>query len=235
LARSHFEQALASLPDGTREKAATWHNLATIDVNEGHYGPAREKFEKSLRIKQAIGDRAGEAATWHNLATIDVNEGHYGPAREKFEKSLRIKQAIGDRAGEAATWHNLATIDVHEGNYGPAREKFGKALAMRQAIGDRAGEAATFYQLGFLAHRMGRGYAGARLVAICWMIDRAVGHGDTESDFRNLSGICSELGYDQKQFDEMLKEAAAAYQADRGRTLIERAFAAEDGRVAGPE
>lgn len=72
---------------------------------------------------------------------------------------------------------------------------------------------------------MGRGHVGARLVAICWMIDRDIGHGDAESDFRALSSLCSELSYEQRQFDEMLKEAAAAYQADRGHSLIKRAFA----------
>jgi tetratricopeptide (TPR) repeat protein len=128
-------------------EAATWHQLATIDLNEGNYGAAREKFGKSLAIKQAIGDRAGEAATWHNLASIDMNEGNYGAAREKFGKALAMLQAIGDRAGEAGTWHQLASIDMYEGNYGAAREKFGKSLAMRQAIGDRAGEAATWHQL----------------------------------------------------------------------------------------
>ena len=121
--------------------------LATIDLNEGNYAAAREKFGKSLAIKQAIGDRAGEAATWHQLATIDVNEGNYAAAREKFAQALAMQPSIGDRAGEAATWHNLATIDLNEGNYAAAREKFGKSLAMQQAIGDRAGEAATWHQL----------------------------------------------------------------------------------------
>jgi tetratricopeptide (TPR) repeat protein len=139
-----------------------------------------------------------------------------------------MRQAIGDRAGEAATSHQLATIDLNEGHYGPAREKFEKALAMRQAIGDRAGEAATLFQLGSLAHRMGRGDVGARLLALCWMIDQAIGLGDVENDFRNLSGLCRELGYSQEQFDKMLEEAAAAYQSDRARSLIDRAFAVPD-------
>ncbi len=42
---------------------------------------------------------------------------------------------------------------------------------------------------------------------------------------RNLTGLCSQLGYDQAQFDAMMGEAGAAYQTDRGRDLIERAFA----------
>jgi tetratricopeptide (TPR) repeat protein len=224
-ARVHLERAHPLLLDGTREKASTWHNLATIDLNEGDYASAREKFARSLQIKQTIGDRAGEAATWHQLATIDLREGDYASAREKFARSLQIKQTIGDRAGEAGTWHQLATIDLNEGDYASAREKFARALQMRQTIGDRYGEAATFFQIGSLAHQTGRGDLGVRLVAICWLIDRAIGHGDTESDFRNLSALCSQLGYDQAQFEAMLAEAAEGYRADRGRALVEQAFA----------
>ena len=49
-------------------EADTWHQLATIDVHEGHYAAARANFERVLAMRQAIGDRAGEAAAWHNLA-----------------------------------------------------------------------------------------------------------------------------------------------------------------------
>ena len=82
-------------------EAATWHQLATIDLKQGDYAAAREKFATSLQIKQAIGDRAGEAATWHQLATIDVEQGDYAAAREQLPRS--DKQAIGDRAARA-TW-----------------------------------------------------------------------------------------------------------------------------------
>jgi tetratricopeptide (TPR) repeat protein len=174
---------------------------------------------------QALGDRAGEASTWHQLATIDLREGDYASSREKCARALQMRQALGDRAGEASTWHQLATIDLNEGDYVSAREKCARALRIKQAIGDRAGEAAALYQLGFVALKMGRGDTGARLVAICWLIGQSIGHEDTEGDFRALSGLCSELGYDQAQFDAMLAEAVAAYEADGGRELIERAFA----------
>ena len=295
-------------------EAATWHQLASIDLKEGDYPAAREKFARSLAIRQAIGDRAGEAATWHQLATIDLNEGAYPAAREKFARSLEIKQAIGDRAGEAATWHHLATIDLNEGAYPAAREKFARSLEIRQAIGDRAGEAATWHQLAtidlnegaypaarekfaqvardrgrpsataparrppgtssprststraptrrrgrssrgrlrsgrpsataparrppsfnwvVLACKLGRNHDGARLIAICVLIDKAIGHGDAESDFHALAGLCQSLGYDQARFDAVLEEAGREYQRDRGRALIERALAEGDARNAG--
>jgi tetratricopeptide (TPR) repeat protein len=201
-----------------------WHLLASIDVNEGNYLAAREKFGKSLAIQQQIGNRQGEAATWHQLATIDLNEGNYPAAREKFGKALAMRQQIGDRQGEAATWHNLASIDLNEGNYPAAREKFGKALAMRQQIGDRQGEAATFYQLGFVAAEEGRLLPAAKLVGVCFLIDRAIGHGDTEQDLRSFLGLCEQLKLAEPEVLALLKETTMAYQRDRGWSLLKEAF-----------
>ena len=95
---------------------------------------------------------------------------------------------------------------------------------MRQALGDRAGEAAAFYQLGVLAHRLSRTRPGARLAAVCWMIDKAIGHGDADSDLRAFAGLCSAAGLDQGQMKALLAEVDESYRADGGRALIEQAF-----------
>ncbi|MCK4342290.1 MAG: tetratricopeptide repeat protein [Phycisphaerae bacterium] len=229
-ARKKYEESLTIKQEiGDRAgEAVTWAQLGMIDVNEGSYPAAREKYEKALAMLQAIGDRAGEAATLAQLGKIDLNEGSYPAAREKYEKALAMLQAIGDRAGEAKTWHQLATLDGNEGNYPAAREKFEKALTIKQSIGDRAGEAATLYQLGVLANEMGRGELGAQLIAISWMIRRAIGHGDAENAFKNLTVLCNNLGYDQARIGRMLDEAAQAYNKDRGHSLLKRAFADPD-------
>jgi hypothetical protein len=64
------------------------------------------------------------------------------------------------------------------------------------------------------------------------MIDKAVGHGDADSDFRTLAGLCAQTGLDPSRFETLVADAAESYKADRGRLLIERAFG-EDGGDAG--
>jgi tetratricopeptide (TPR) repeat protein len=73
-AREKFQRALAIVQEiGDRSsEAATWRQLATLDMDEGDYLAAREKFERALAIFQQIGDRASEAATWRELGTIDL-------------------------------------------------------------------------------------------------------------------------------------------------------------------
>jgi len=211
--------------------AESLRSLARVEKSLGEWKTARSLLE---RVRKSLADdRAGEAATWHDLASIDVKEGAYPAAQEKLARSLEIRQAIGDRAGEAATWHQLATVDLNEGAYPAAREKLARSLEIRQAIGDRAGEAATFFQLGELACKLGRNHDGARLIAICVLIQKAIGHGDAQRDFRTLDELCQSLGYDQGRFDAVLGEAGREYQRDRGRALIERALAEGDERNAG--
>ncbi len=236
-AREKFDRALQmSQAIGDRAgEAVAWHQLATIDLRQGDYAAAREKFDRALQMSQAIGDRAGEAVAWHQLATIDLRQGDYAAAREKFDRALQMCQAIGDRAGEAVAWHQLATIDLRQGDYAAAREKFDRALQMRQAIGDRAGEAVAFFQLGALALQFGRSHEAARLIAICCLIKNAIAHGDTKNNLQSLTSLCSRLGYDQDQFDRMMTEAGESFQDDRGRALIERAMAPQEGwTITGP-
>jgi tetratricopeptide (TPR) repeat protein len=115
-ARGWFERLMtAAGEEMLAEKALAWHQLASIDLNVGDYGAAREKFQKALAMLQQLGDRAGEAATWHQLATIDVHQGDYGAAREKFQKALAMLQQLGDRAGEAATFAQLGILAAQLG------------------------------------------------------------------------------------------------------------------------
>ena len=191
----------------------------------------RAEWSAARALLNEIPDDDHDAESLRSLASVEESLGEWKTARSLLERARKL--LAGDRAGEAATWHNLATIDVNEGAYPAAREKLARSLEIKQAIGDRAGEAATFFQLGFLADKLGRNHDGARLIAICVLIDKAIGHGDAQSDFRTLAGLCRRLGYDQARIDAVLEEAGREYQRDRGWALIDRALAEGDAPDAG--
>lgn len=169
-------------------------------------------------------DRRAEAANWHRLAAQDLEAGRYRTAREKFGRALETWRQLGDQAGEAATWHGLASLDLEEGDYRGARSHFVNALEIWRQLGDRAGEAAAFFQLGALAARQGRLADGARLVAVCCLIEQGIGHPDTEQDYRQLREIIAELGLRPEQYLVLLREVAEGYERDGGAALIEAAF-----------
>ena len=74
---------------------ATWHQLATIDLKVGDYQAAREKFQKSLEIKQQIGDRAGEAATFYQLGVVAAIMGNAAAGVRLVALCCLIDQTIG--------------------------------------------------------------------------------------------------------------------------------------------
>ncbi|VVB67000.1 Tetratricopeptide repeat protein [uncultured archaeon] len=147
-ARHWYQRSLLASGDSDlKEMAASWHGLATIDLMEGDYDAAFEKFQKDMAICEQIGDHAGKAKTLHNLATIELKKSNYNSARETFEKILELCRLNNDHAGEASALYALATIDLGKGDYDAAREKFKKVIEFRQYIGDRHGESSTWHQL----------------------------------------------------------------------------------------
>ncbi|MBV9790132.1 MAG: tetratricopeptide repeat protein [Chloroflexi bacterium] len=225
-ARDKYGHALTmrqTMRDQARE-AITWHNLASLDLEIGDYPAARDKFQRALTMFQEVDDYGNEAATWHQLASIDLKQGDYSAARDKFQRSLAITQAIGERHGESATWHQLATLDVGMSDYSAAYDKFQRSLSISQTIGNRASEAATWYQLGLLAWQLGRQMEGTTLMALCFLIDQAIGHGNTESDFKLLSKMATQLSCTQQQLDALLQCVNEIYRADRGASLLRAAF-----------
>ena len=224
-ARRWYERCLKAAGDANLQEAATaWHGLASIDLRQRKYKTAREKFQNAMAIRQQIGDRAGEASAWHQLGLIDLEQGKYKAAREKTQKEMDIRQHIDDREGLASTWHQLASIDIMQGDDDAAREKYQGSLEISQQTGYLYGEAGTFFQLGILAAKMGRLAEGARLVALCFLIDQSIDHRDAETDFRSLANMTAALEYTPEQFQAMLQEVREAYKKDRGRALLEAAF-----------
>ena len=75
--------------------AATLHNLASIDLDQGEYEAARKKFETALEMRQQIGDRAGVAATLTNIGIMAAKEGHAREGLRLAALGATIMDAIG--------------------------------------------------------------------------------------------------------------------------------------------
>ena len=137
------------------------------------------------------------------------------------------------KLGEAATWQQTLPrstfrSDDHERS---ARRSLTKSLQIAQAIGDRAGEAATFSQLGLLAQRMGRGTPWGSTDR--HRLPHRSGHRPRRCQDCSPQPLrpLLHLGYDQAQFDACWPRQRRRTRCDRGRTLIERAFAEDPPRL----
>lgn len=86
------------------------HNLGNFLENRGEYDAALVNYEKSLKIKEALGDRAGVARSLHQIGIIHQDRGEYDAALCNYEKSLKIAEELGDRAGVASSHGVMGTL-----------------------------------------------------------------------------------------------------------------------------
>ncbi len=121
----------------------------------GNYETALGYLERSLQIRQEIGDKAGEGTTLNNISQIYDARGDYETALGYLERSLQIRQEIGDKAGEGTTLNNISQIYDARGDYETALGYLERSLQIRQEIGDKAGEGTTLNNMATTAYARG--------------------------------------------------------------------------------
>ncbi len=130
--------------------------LGITNSNLSDYDSALEYYEKSLKIREEIGDKAGIAFSLGNIGNIYLRWGKYDSALEYLEKSLKIEEEIGDKAGFAKSLNNIGNIYLRWGKYDSTLEYLEKSLKIREEIGDKAGIADTLNNIGLIYSNQGK-------------------------------------------------------------------------------
>ena len=68
---------------------------------QGEYPQALDFYQRSLKIREEIGDRDGVAKSLHQIGMLHQDQGEYPQALNFYQRSLKIKEEIGDRPGLA--------------------------------------------------------------------------------------------------------------------------------------
>ncbi len=124
---------------------------------QGDYAAARDYYQQSLDIGQAIGDQEGiaSASVLTGLGEIARKQGDYPAAHDYQQQSLAIYQALGDQRGIATCLCNLGIVVDSQEKYATARDYYQHSLTIFQALGDRWGIALNLTNLGWLANYQG--------------------------------------------------------------------------------
>ena len=123
------------------------HNLGILLQHRGDYTAALAQYEKSLKIDEELGDRAGVSGSLHQIGNIYYLRGNYAEALEQYEKSLKIAEELGDRSGVSGSLHQVGMIHQYRGDYAAALIRYEKSLKIKDELGDRAGLALTHGQI----------------------------------------------------------------------------------------
>ena len=136
--------------------SATGYNLQGIaNYVQGNYPQALEYFQKSLAIKEELGDKMGIAKNLNNIGLIYMNQGNTPRALEYFQKSQAIKEELGDKKGIAVILNNIGLIYHDQGNYPRALEYYQKSQAIKEELGDKKGIAGGLVNIGIIYYSQG--------------------------------------------------------------------------------
>ena len=138
---------LLNLLDGERA-AIVLHNLGYLLQSRGDYDQALEYYERSLKIKEDLGNRLGVANYLHQIGRIQQERGQFEQAREYYQRSLKIREELGDRSGIAFSLHQIGTIQHVRGEYEQALGHYERSLKILEDLGDRESVAGSLHQIG---------------------------------------------------------------------------------------
>lgn len=147
-----------------RMRARAFHAAATSSHDRGDYAAALQRYQQSLELFTATGDRAGLAETFRALGEVTREQGDLEAALPFLERSLALFRELEDKRGIAAVLNNLGFLAVAQGDVQRARELQTESLALRREIGDKRGIALSLNSLGWVMGMLGD---AAEAVSLC--------------------------------------------------------------------
>jgi len=102
--------------------------IGYIQKSVGDWNQAEANFQKSLQLRQELGDRAGMATSYGQLGDIERKRGNWDAAESLYRQCLQIEQELGDRAGMASCWGLLGDIERKRGNWDAAESLYRQSL-----------------------------------------------------------------------------------------------------------
>ncbi|HMR63920.1 MAG TPA: BTAD domain-containing putative transcriptional regulator [Anaerolineae bacterium] len=123
---------------------------------EANRQAARQWYDQSLDLYQALDDKWGMANTLAALGWLTQHLGSYDQAKQLYTESLTLRQGLEDRWGIANSLISLGTISLYQGYPQEAEPLMRQSITLHQKLGDRAGIAYSLSKLGETLIWLGR-------------------------------------------------------------------------------
>jgi tetratricopeptide (TPR) repeat protein len=76
--------------------AQTYNNMGLVYQARGEWDKALEFYQKSLKIKEQVGDIHGMALTLGNIGFLKIKQGRFEEAVKPLEQAIDIFKQVGD-------------------------------------------------------------------------------------------------------------------------------------------
>jgi predicted ATPase len=139
-----------------KARAGVLKSLGTLANQRGDPIQARKRYEESLSIQRALGEKMGVAVLLNNLGMVAMFEQDYASAQPLFTESLAVLREIGDRWAIGQLLNNLGLVLRYLGDTLAARQMLEESIATRRALGDKWGIANSLSSLTNLLIHLGQ-------------------------------------------------------------------------------
>ncbi|HEX5819719.1 MAG TPA: tetratricopeptide repeat protein, partial [Gemmatimonadales bacterium] len=174
---AYFDRAavLAHAARDARTELNALGGRANVLRDRGEYAAARTAYERTLGLRERIGDVRGIAADRTNLGILAMELGDADAARASYLEAIAVSRRHALRDAEATALVNLGALASEEAEYADAVAHETRARLLYRELGDRQGEATTLHSLGLLELRRGDYPAAKRKLEAALALHREVG------------------------------------------------------------
>jgi CHAT domain-containing protein/Tfp pilus assembly protein PilF len=162
---------------------------------------ALEKFEQSLRLWQAAGEREREAAVLDILGLINDNLGEKREALACYNRALPLLHETGPPIAEAILLSNVGKIYSDLGENQNALGLYEHALKVQQELGDLASQTITLSNIAEVYDDRGEYDKSLEYSTRALALSRAAGHTIEATILHNIGAAYLSLGELQKALD----------------------------------
>jgi tetratricopeptide (TPR) repeat protein len=101
----------------------------------GYYDKALDYLERSLAIREELGDKRGIGDSLICIGVVYGSKGDYGKELDYYSRSLAIQEELGNKQGMGNSLGNIGIVHRDKGDYKKAEVYLEKSLSIQKEIG----------------------------------------------------------------------------------------------------
>ncbi|MFI5230448.1 MAG: ATP-binding protein, partial [Gemmatimonadales bacterium] len=151
---------------------------------------AREAYERSRVLYEAVGDARGLAGAYSNIGIAAQFEAKLDEAEQAFVRGIAAARAAGIADFWGLSALNLGVLSQKCGEYDRARQLFGEALALFAAVKHSEYQLVALYNMAHVERELGLWESAAELYDATMGLAQRIGKSDIEIGAISGAGLC---------------------------------------------
>lgn len=127
--------------------ASIYNRLGGVYYQKDDLEKASQYVQRSLVLRNMLGDLAAVARSYNNLGLLDWKRGKWDSALKNFQRSLDLNANLGDAEAEIELLNNIGLLQMDKGNLAQAEKMLQSSLEKAQRIGHSMLEAHAYLNI----------------------------------------------------------------------------------------